>query len=324
MKRVLFLFLLIGMVVWFISRLEERETATVDPDGGGATRSAPEARHEGRHNDARARSRARRIVSEVQQALREARHDVREAIEEAREDVREALDMDIDEDEECESPEDEAPAAVTIASGPPAPAEPPKPSGSHALPPPPPQPPHAVVSASPGRKSKSKLKVEIKTNVKAEAEAEGLHTVVGLVSATEERAREEARKKLDEEVSAWLEPHGIPRSWNPPRGLVDEMIRETRIKPITKDYGTVYEAELSVDMSPRRRYRLSESYQHQLVNGRLVLFAGALAFVLACLAAVSGYIRADEATKGYYTNRLRVVAAAGVGAAGMAIYHLIA
>ena len=51
---------------------------------------------------------------------------------------------------------------------------------------------------------------------------------------------------------------------------------------------------------------------------------GALAFVLICLAAVSGYIRADEATKGYYTNRLRMLAAAGVGAAGVVIYRMVA
>ena len=41
-----------------------------------------------------------------------------------------------------------------------------------------------------------------------------------------------------------------------------------------------------------------------------------------CLAAVSGYIRADEATKGYYTKRLRLLAAAAVGASGVLIYQI--
>jgi hypothetical protein len=44
---------------------------------------------------------------------------------------------------------------------------------------------------------------------------------------------------------------------------------------------------------------------------------------LMCLASVSGYIRADEATKGYYTNRLRMLAAAGVGAGGVLIYQMV-
>jgi len=49
-----------------------------------------------------------------------------------------------------------------------------------------------------------------------------------------------------------------------------------------------------------------------------------LGFVLICLAAISGYIRTDEATKGYYTNRLRMLTAAGVGAAGVLIYQVLA
>jgi hypothetical protein len=55
-----------------------------------------------------------------------------------------------------------------------------------------------------------------------------------------------------------------------------------------------------------------------------VTLGATLVFILICLAAVSGYIRADEATKGYYTNRLRMLAAAGVGASGVIIYHMVA
>jgi hypothetical protein len=120
---------------------------------------------------------------------------------------------------------------------------------------------------------------------------------------------------------------GLPRSWNPSRRLIDEMILESRVRQISTDYGApykVYEAQLKVDVSPERRAIFHQSYQRQLVHGRLVLMGGALAFILACLGVVSGYIRADEATKGYYTNRLRLLAAAGVGAAGMAIYHALA
>ena len=60
-----------------------------------------------------------------------------------------------------------------------------------------------------------------------------------------------------------------------------------------------------------------------MVARRLVTLGGSLGFVLVCLAAVAGYIRADEATKGYYTYWLRAVAAAGVGASGVVIYQLL-
>ena len=147
---------------------------------------------------------------------------------------------------------------------------------------------------------------------------------MGLVSATEERARDEARKKLNEEVATWLELNGLPRSWVPPSSLIDDMIVESSVKPVVKEYGTVYETRLKADFSPERRAFFHQSYKHQLVHGRLIVLGAALAFLLTCLGAISGYIRADEATKGYYTTRLRLLAAAGVGAAGMAIYHMIA
>ena len=50
----------------------------------------------------------------------------------------------------------------------------------------------------------------------------------------------------------------------------------------------------------------------EVVARRLVTLGGSLGFVLVCLASLAGYIRADEATKGYYTHWLRAIAAAGV------------
>jgi hypothetical protein len=148
--------------------------------------------------------------------------------------------------------------------------------------------------------------------------------VAGLISADEERAKAEARKELEKQVAEWLEPQGVPRSWKPSPRQIDAMILETKVRPVVKDYGTLYVAELRVDVSPERRASLVETYQHQVVNKRMVMLAGLLGFILTCLGAISGYIRADEATKGYYTNRLRMLAAAGVGAAGVVIYQMVA
>ena len=59
-----------------------------------------------------------------------------------------------------------------------------------------------------------------------------------------------------------------------------------------------------------------KAYHRELVEHRLASLGGALAFVLIGLAAISGYIRADEATKGYYTRRLQMLAAAASGRRG--------
>jgi hypothetical protein len=148
--------------------------------------------------------------------------------------------------------------------------------------------------------------------------------VEGLISATKERAEREARSELEKQLAEWLEPLGVPRSWKPSPRQVDALILGTTIEPVEKDYGMLYVAKLRVDASPGRTAELAQTYRRQVVNRRMAALGGALAFVLICLGAVSGYIRADEATKGYYTNRLRMLAAAGVGAAGVAIYHMVA
>lgn len=132
----------------------------------------------------------------------------------------------------------------------------------------------------------------------------------------------DARRKLREEVADWLDPD-VPRKWMPHPQMVDELILGApRMKSIQKDYGELFEATLTVDTSPQRRTALIEAYKRQLVERRLAMLGATLAFVLICLAVISGYIRTDEATKGYYTNRLRLLAAAGVGASGVILYHM--
>jgi len=152
-----------------------------------------------------------------------------------------------------------------------------------------------------------------------------IRSIAGRLSATVDRARDDARLQLEREVTEWLTPE-VPTHWKPPAHLVTGMIRKTDIRPIVKDYGkvyTVYEANMEADFSPAVRDEIRAAYRRELVARRLAILAGGLGFVLACLAAVAGYIRADEATRGYYTHWLRAVAAAGVGASGVLIYQIL-
>jgi hypothetical protein len=124
-------------------------------------------------------------------------------------------------------------------------------------------------------------------------------------------------------VTEWLELAGVPRSWKPPAQLIDGMIIDSAVEPVVKDYGTLYVAKLRLNVSPEQRSNFVESYQRELVQRRMVLLGGGLGFILVCLGAIAGYIRADEMTRGYYTNRLRLLAAGGVGAAGVLIYQML-
>ena len=150
-----------------------------------------------------------------------------------------------------------------------------------------------------------------------------IRPISGRLSATAERARDDARLQLEREVSEWLTPE-VPTHWRAPSSLLSRMIRKTEVRPIVRDYGTVYEATLEADFSPTNRDRLLGAHRREVVAQRLAVLGGVFAFVLVCLAAVAGYIRADEATKGYYTHWLRAAAAAGVGASGVVIYQWLA
>ncbi len=146
--------------------------------------------------------------------------------------------------------------------------------------------------------------------------------IVGQLSATEPRALDDARIQLERAAADWLGPD-VPRSWKAPAKLIDAMVLDTQVQPVVKDYGTLYEATLRTDFSPARRDKIVRVYERELVARRLALLGGVLGFVLVCLGALAGYIQADEATKGYYTNRLRLAAAAGVGASGVVIYRIL-
>jgi len=147
-------------------------------------------------------------------------------------------------------------------------------------------------------------------------------TITGRLSATEDRARKDAETLFARMLVEKLGPE-LPGDWTPPKNLVRKMMLETSVKPHDRDYGTVYDATLKVDVSPARRAEVVAAYHHQQVLKRLGVLGGGLLFVLTCLGAVSSYIRTDEATKGYYTNALRLALAGGVGAAGWAIYHVL-
>lgn len=147
--------------------------------------------------------------------------------------------------------------------------------------------------------------------------------VTGRLSATEDRAKKDAETLFARMLVEKLGPE-LPGDWQPPTNLVHKMILETSVKPHDRDYGTVYDATLKVNISPARRTEVVAAYRHQQVLKRLAVMGGGLLFILASLGAVSSYIRTDEATKGYYTNALRLAAATGVGATGWAIYHILA
>jgi hypothetical protein len=316
MKQILFLVILVCAVIWIAAAHRHRHRHR-HPEAVIARSYAP--RHErysdrsGR-NGGGARREAQQAVAEAQQALTVAQEEVRQALDEAADQIREAVEEvreNVEQDlaSEADGSAKTCEAVMQDALGVPVPIVP----GTlvtHAEP----RPPISTDASRSARTAEATVLAIRGTRVRVFA-------VRGLLSATEQRAERAAHNQLKSKVLEWLSPE-VPRSWTPPEELLNAMVLETQVRPVvTNDY-TVYEGTLKVDGSPERRATLVEAYNREVVRHRLLGLGGALSFVLICLGAICSYIRLDEATKGYYTNRLRILAIAGVGTAAVIIYRM--
>ena len=187
----------------------------------------------------------------------------------------------------------------------------------------PPVPPRSVVSkrAKSRKAGNARPVTVVAANNNSAAE---IPDAQGQISASPERADDAARVALRQTITTWLEPD-VPASWALPERELDSLVVDSNRETVERkdDFGPMYITHLKLDTTPAHRQKLVKLYNRELVGHRLINLGGSLTFILMCLAAVSGYIRADEATKGYYTNRLRVLAAAAVGAGAVLLYQMI-
>jgi hypothetical protein len=146
-------------------------------------------------------------------------------------------------------------------------------------------------------------------------------TVVSDWKVDPELAREDLEGKIRRTVSEWLGAAGVPADWAPPRELIGRVLAgEVTVTAEDRDYARLHRASREIDASPELRHAMVQAYRR---HAAAVWMGGGLAFALAALTIVTGYIRTDEATKGYYTNRLRILAAAGLGGAGVLLWQWV-
>ncbi|WP_169978518.1 hypothetical protein [Tautonia rosea] len=160
----------------------------------------------------------------------------------------------------------------------------------------------------------------------------------GRRSYSEERALDDARALLEQTVAEWLAPD-IPEGWPLPEEQVESLILDRHVEPIVLDLDrlgvslasdpeaalpqVLYIAAEQAELSPEHREAFLDVYRREVGARRLSVLGGLVGFALSCLAILSLYIRADEATRGYYTRRLRLVALASAGAAGAVISRFV-
>ncbi len=322
MKRLILLIFVVMLAYWILAR----HSSTLAPPAGTVHRNS---RHLVHGHDT-----TRHFVMQpgqgVKQSINDVGHAVHQAVGEASEKVKSKFDEFCD---VCLGDDDDPTVTVIRSHAQPSVLEREDAEGipvpivpgtrvTEAQPVPPAPPRKAVKVRRAAPRPDPKVVVKIATPEIATPEIPGL---AGPISATPERADAAARKQLREEIVAWLDPE-VPSTWSLPERELDELVFLTNRETVTRkdDLGPMYITHLTLDTTPARRERLVKLYNREVVGRRLVKLGGGLGFILMCLAAVSGYIRADEASRGYYTNRLRLLAAAGIGAGGVLIYQMIA
>jgi hypothetical protein len=355
--RRLFLYLLVAMLVFTALRATHGPRERFAPPPAHwqeAARAREDAARHRRELTAKAKRQAEQAAAEARRALQEAGREIHQAYREARDELgrayREARD-EIREAYRQAVADGDGPRPLPPPPPPPAPRVAPALEEAEGLPvpivpgtrvteaeaKPPVRPARPFPARFASRAAQPVPRVQGAGTVAATpspapapvapAVAEAPMPFVGDICATEDRARADAYKVFRAGVARWLTPD-VPASWTPPEGMLDALLVGSKVDPYiskteTED-GVLHIATLTADLSPRHRAELVAVYDRELVRHRLITLGGALGFVLICLAAISGYIRADEATKGYYTNRLRMLAAAGVGAAGVIVYKMVA
>jgi hypothetical protein len=176
--------------------------------------------------------------------------------------------------------------------------------------------------------------------------------------ATPDEAVQDALEKAKKDIGPYLKQLSPPVLWMPSSefirqhlvkdlrkdepgfragggGEVDEFrvanrLAKIEVKDFDNQVGLMHRVALRIEVTPQDRREIEREdvkYQAGLrqvrAHERQALLAKALAGVVAVLAAVAGYLRLEDATKGYYTAILRLCAVAFVTAVVLVVFVLV-
>lgn len=159
----------------------------------------------------------------------------------------------------------------------------------------------------------------------ARPEQEPLHSweVLG-TGETVEDAERDAIERIQGELLIYFDKEGVHFARLPDAEFISERLVKKREEESRIDLGggvgfarqIRYQAELG-ERDRRQILEMDRSYRQ---HDRQVWVGKILAALVLCFAAVAGYYRLDEATKGYYSGLLRLTALGIVAAAGVGVW----
>lgn len=145
--------------------------------------------------------------------------------------------------------------------------------------------------------------------------------------ATRDEARQDALDKASDRAVRFA-AESAPRLRQAPSipgwFVEDHMLREPiYVEEVEWTYGPMYRAHLLLDLTPDTRERILSHWHGELVQKRMNQIGGSLGFLLVCVATLLGYLRMDDATRGYYSRWLAMGACGVVAGSAAALYHWV-
>jgi hypothetical protein len=142
---------------------------------------------------------------------------------------------------------------------------------------------------------------------------------------TESEARQDALEKAQRKVVSYLHSLDPPVEWEPSLSYINKHLAKIS-KPLPPDpkldLGPFQRWQMKVELTPADRSDIQMQHREYCSQQRMLWLAKILGGLVACFAAVAGYVHLDDRTKGYYTNWLRLAAFGFVAAVGAGLWYL--
>jgi hypothetical protein len=157
------------------------------------------------------------------------------------------------------------------------------------------------------------------------ADAKPFAAVVEGTGKSIQDAHDIALDKAHRAVADFLRDQDPPFAWTPTPAYVEQYL--VKSNPATDrtqeidDLGKTYTRRLKVEIDGRQFRAMLNLDRHERMEHRHLLAAKVLGVLVVLCAAVAGYIRLDELTKGYLTNWLRAIGVGAVLAAAAALWY---
>jgi hypothetical protein len=140
-------------------------------------------------------------------------------------------------------------------------------------------------------------------------------TVQGGFQASSSRAMQDALTRAQAELVDQLHAQSPPVEWTPPIDFMSKLVKNSSEKKfddiidnntLKEQVGPMYQITLNMELTPDAQRDILRNDRSFRGGQRMVMLGRILAGLVVALAAVAGFIRLDEWTKGYLTNGLRI------------------